>query len=228
MPASVDAIILTNTADIEFHDLTKTTLDTLRVACGDMRLNLFVVESNKEARALGLVYEGCETLVPEDVFNYNRFMLAGLLAGEAEYALMCNNDLIFEPESVSTLVAQMVSHRLESASPYEPNWHMRYYGERAPEDPVAGYEIENHVCGWCICARRDMLERVRPLDERFSFWCQDSNYSKTLQREGVRHALVPAARVRHEFSRSHGLLGERHNEMTHGQKAIMLEKWGEL
>jgi GT2 family glycosyltransferase len=228
MSASVDAVVLTNTASQEFHEMTRTTLDTLRGACGEIKLNLFVVESNPAASESGLMYEGCNTLTPNSKFNYNLFMQMGLELGDSEHVLMCNNDLIFEPGSVSLLISQMAVHGLESASPYEPNWHVRYYGKHPPDDPVLGYEIENHVCGWCICARRDMLGRVGPLDERFSFWCQDSNYSKTLQREGVRHALVPRSMVRHEFSRSHGLLGERHHEMTHGQKTTMLEKWGQL
>lgn len=228
MPTRVDAVILTNTASEAFHDMTRTTLETLNRACDGLELRSFVVESNPGARRQGLVYDGCVTLTPEGDFNYNTFMLHGLRAGDSEYALMCNNDLIFEQGSVAEIVRAMQEGGFESASPYEPNWHTRYYGSQAPRSPVIGYDIEHHVCGWCICATRSMLEAVRPLDERFSFWCQDSDYAMTLMRQGVRHALIPSSRVRHEFSRSHGLLGDRHQEMTHGQMQIMADKWGSI
>lgn len=221
----MDAVILSYAANDEFYGMTLATVQSL-LSVGGVGVKVTVVETNESSESCGYVYEGCSVIHPGGVFGYNRFMLAGLAAGASDRVLMCNNDLVFLEGSVRALVDAMDRLGLESASPYEPNWHRRYYGDVPPEGVVMGHEIENQVCGWCICASRSMLERTGALDPAFDFWHQDTNYAITLKEAGVQHGLVTSSHVLHRFSQSHRLLGERHEELTHGQMAVIAEKWG--
>jgi GT2 family glycosyltransferase len=221
----MDAVFLSYTKDESYHQMTARAISTLRENNASIDFNVVVVETNKDSLRLGFDFPGCKVIHPAGDFNYNLYMRAGFEGCSSDLVLMCNNDLIFEPGSIETLRDTMLSNSILSASPYEPNWHKRYYGETPPAEPIEGYDIENHVCGWCICANLEMLRTNDMLDDRFAFWCQDSNYSMSLLAQGIKHFLVPNAFVRHEFSKSHCLLGERHEHMTHGMQTVLREKW---
>lgn len=221
----MDAVFLTNTADASFHEMTLRAISSLRESADGVDINVTVVESNRDGESLGFSYEGCRVIVPNEPFNYNRFMSIGVAAGSDPVVIMCNNDVEFLPRCVNELLSAMAAHGLRSVSPYEPNWHSRYYVDAVPVEPVLGYEVENHVCGWCICAERSLLEQSGVLDEEFQFWFQDNNYAMTLKSMGVAHALIPKALALHRFSRSHSLLGEHKGSMTHGQLEVFARKW---
>ena len=221
----MDAVFLTNTADASFHEMTLRAISSLRASAEGVDINVTVVESNRDGESLEFSYDGCRVIVPHEPFNYNRFMSIGLGAGSDHVVIMCNNDVEFLPRCVNNLLGAMVAYGLKSVSPYEPNWHRRYYGDTAPPQPVIGYDVENHVCGWCICAERALLERPGVLDQEFEFWYQDNNYAMKLKSMGVAHALVPQALALHRFSRSHELLGDKKHAMTHGQSDVLVRKW---
>lgn len=220
----VDAVILSCSKDSWLYGLSQRTINTLVHGNRDVDVRVIVIESDPEAAGKGFVYPGCEVLVPSETFNYNRFMRMGLRLCASDYVLMCNNDLIFLPGSLGKLVRTTVVGGYLSASPYEPNYHPRQWPLNPPGD-VEGHKVGNHVCGWCILASRQMLMGEDFLDEKFAFWHQDVDYSCTLLKKGIKHVLVRDALVRHEFSASHGLLGERHEMMTKGMHELAVKKW---
>lgn len=215
---SLDVIFLANTASASLYDMTLQAIKSVKREAPDA--HVVVVETNA-CHTFG-VYP-CLTIEPRKPFNYNAFMNIGIKAGKADFVLMCNNDIEFLPGSVKTLLEGMEANELESASPWEPSWH----ASRFPVGPDVffGHTIEREVCGWCIAARRTMLDRLQPLDEQFEFWAQDLDYAKTLEVNGVRHGLIRSAQVRHRFSMSHDLLGARREEMTHEQNRRFQRKW---
>lgn len=215
---SLDVVILTNTANPSIYQMTLNAVRSLQREAP--HASLIVVETNA-AHTFG-VYPGL-TVEPREPFNYNKFMNIGIRAGKGEFVLMCNNDIEFLPGSVSALIAAMEGHNLDSASPWEPSWHPSRFPQALPVH--LGHTIEREICGWCIIARRSMLERLNPLDEQFEFWAQDLDYAKTLEVNGVRHGLIRSAEVRHRFSMSHDLLGARREEMTHEQNRRFQRKW---
>jgi len=221
----MDAVFLTNTADASFHQMTLRAISSLRESAEGVDINVTVVESNRDGESLGFLYQGCRVIVPNEPFNYNRFMSIGLSAGSDPVVIMCNNDVEFLPRCVNEMLGAMAVHGLRSVSPYEPNWHSRYYGHAVPVEPILGHDVENHVCGWCICAERSLLEQSGVLDEEFQFWFQDNNYSMALKSMGVAHALIPQAKALHRFAQSHSLLGDNKDSMTHGQREVFARKW---
>lgn len=218
-PSLVDAIFLTNTANASIFNMTSNAIASLRESAPEA--HVIVVETNA---AHGYGVYPATVIEPRKPFNYNEFMNIGIRYGKGEFVLMCNNDITFLAGAVPNLIQGMNDHQLDSASPWEPSWHPR----RFPDDGRAiyfGYAIEREICGWCIIARRSMLERLQPLDEQFEFWAQDLDYAKTLEVNGVRHGLVRAALVKHAFSVSHDLLGEKRQHMTHEQVKKFQKKW---
>lgn len=219
-----DAVVLTCTRDPHFYGLTQRTINTLVNSSPDVRFNLVVVESDREAHANGFLYPGCRVVEPAGDFNYNKYLRKGLEHCSSEAVIICNNDLIFLDGSAGKLVRTIVVDGFPSASPYEPNYHPRAWPSN-PAGDVEGHKVTNHICGWCICASREMLLDPDFFDEDFKFWHQDVDYACTLLKKGLRHVLVRDSLVRHEFGASHRLLGDRASEMTEGMHAVALSKW---
>ena len=82
------------------------------------------------------------------------------------------------------------------------------------------------LVGWCICVTRDTISRVGDFDERFDYYYQDNDYAETIRSLGITHFLVTSSRVRHEFSRSEGLLAEGVHEASARLKLAFEGKWG--
>jgi GT2 family glycosyltransferase len=221
----IDAVILTNTSDVGFYGLTCRTINTLSEASA-RPVNTVVVESNGGDMDRHLTYP-CTTIRPVGPFNYNRFLNAGLAMCDGDFVLICNNDLIFTEGSVDSLVEAMVRNRMGSACPLEPNWHRTFFTEEQIAKPwLQGYRVMQELVGWCICVTRDTISRVGDFDERFDYYYQDNDYAETIRSLGITHFLVTSSRVRHEFSRSEGLLAEGVHEASARLKLAFEGKWG--
>lgn len=76
---------------------------------------------------------------------------------------------------------------------------------------------------------KKVVEVMGKFDEDFVFSYQDDDYSMTLQKHNIKHALIRNSVVIHKVSRSHDLVddGKKFN-MTHGQANTFFNKWKEL
>jgi len=75
---------------------------------------------------------------------------------------------------------------------------------------------------------KDVITQCNLFDPRFEFWYQDNDYALTIEKAGIKHALVTDSRVYHDVSGSHDLLttDNTHN-MTNGQLQVLKDKWGD-
>lgn len=62
---------------------------------------------------------------------------------------------------------------------------------------VATFERHDWITGACLMVRREVLERVGPLDEQFFFECEDVDWCRRIRAAGWEIALLPEARVMH-------------------------------
>lgn len=222
----VDAVILTNTADIGYYGLTMRTINTMRSSSPGVDFMITVVESNGGDEERFFIYPGCRVVRPKPPFNYNRFMNEGVSGFASDHVLMCNNDIRFAELSVSRLVAAMAEHGLDSACPLEPNWHRFHFSEAELSAPVIkGYRVMHEMVGWCVCATRRALEAIGPLDEAFDYYYQDNDYVMSVRAAGLSHGLVTGSHVFHELSSSQRLMSSGVDETSARLKSAYESKW---
>lgn len=221
---TIDAIILSKTEDLSHYGLTCRTINSLRSSVG-WDQNIIIVDSatKQTCRENGYIYDNCTTVHPECEFNYNKFLNIGISQGNADWVLICNNDLYFYKSWLSEMKKAIEDcPDVSSFSPISPTWHLH---QDLPENYERGYQVSKHICGWCILLKREVIQTCDLFDEQFKFWYQDNDYALTLQKHGIKHALVKDSRVQHFVSKSYDLLKEREHSMTHQQQEVFLRKW---
>jgi GT2 family glycosyltransferase len=155
-------------------------------------------------------------------------MNIGIHAGNAPFVCMCNNDLVFHSHWARNILKAFDSDpSLMNANPYCGFFHGRLLPNPEAE-VVPGYQNGLHVTGWCLFARRSVFGIIGELDERFTFWYCDDDYRLTLQKHGLKNALITTSRVDHLGSRT--LQSEadlaRRDQMTVRQRYFYEYKWG--
>lgn len=221
---SISAIILSKTSDLEHYGLTCRTINSLRNSTGwDYDINIIESMPESAIKDNGFVYSGCKVIYPEVEFNYNKFLNIGISNCEGDWILICNNDLYFYKNWLQEINAILSKDSdIKSICPISPTWHLH---QDQTGDYEIGYEVSKHICGWCILADRDMINKCELFDENFKFWYQDNDYSMTLQKNNIKHCLSKNSRVQHFISKSYDLLGSNEYSMTHEQQQVFIDKW---
>jgi GT2 family glycosyltransferase len=142
----------------------------------------------------------------------------------AELFLLLNNDTTVDPGFLSAMVDRMTSSvTIGMVAPKiyyhsEPNriWFaggalsmwtgtMRHIGireiDRGHHDTAQ--EIE-YATGCCILARREVVQKIGLLDESYSMYTEDADWSMRARRAGYTIMYEPKARVWHKLSVSAG------------------------
>ena len=234
----IDVICLTKTANDEIYDMCRETLKSLYDSETDISFNTNLIESadyNEEWNYFNLASAGhwgsCNHIYAKEKFNYNRFLNIGLnyLKPRSEWIVIMNNDLKFEKGWFTNIVkAYEQRPDIFSFSPFEPDFHPKYYGDtfQGDENIVEGYQVSARVCGWCIVMRKDVIREIGQFDEKFEFWYQDNDYAEVLKSKGFKHAVVRDSQVRHLREKSYDLLTpEERERFTAGAREIFMNKW---
>lgn len=136
------------------------------------------------------VYTGCTVVPGPQPFNYNRYMNMGIAMGEAEYVVLCNNDVLFR----EGWMEEMLRCGYDSMSPVS-HCHPEQIEFRGIIKE--GYRVRRELSGWCIVAKRSILEKIGKLDEDFAFYSADRVYAIQLRQAGGKHYIVGTAQVDH-------------------------------
>lgn len=210
--AKADVIILANTASQRIKDMTDNALLSLYNSEEDGTFNPIIVETNSLLYEKPDIYNDTylvpvdNIIYPHEMFNYNRFLNIALKRCRNEYVVNSNNDVIFGKGFFSECVNAMNEYNLDSCSCYAPDWppHKGLIGKI-----TIGCDIGREYCGWNLIYRQSSINKMLPLDEQFTFFCQDNNMAIESHKLGMRHALVGTADVTHLVSRSHFLIHDR-------------------
>lgn len=222
----VDVIMTSNTADKKFFDMTQAAINTLHESEDNICFNIYLIETNKKYKEIGS-YSGCNVIIPDIEFHYNKFLNIGLNYCKNEYVVIANNDLIFESDWFSRLRSCMIEYGLDSASPLCPEWtkscKVQYEN---PDEPIEiGFDVGKHFFGHCFVFRRNILDKLGKFDEQFSFWYQDDDFSRQLKMNGFKHGIIKKSHVTHLVNQSHKLLGNKKEVMTRGMKEVFDKKY---
>lgn len=219
----VDIIILSNTINIQYYNMLKQCIMSIKANI-NITPYIIVIETNKKLKgklnSLKLPID--VFFVPNDeVFNYNKFQNYGLNFSKNKYICFSNNDVIYQENTLSTLVQYLSVY--DSVSPWEQTYSPRYFPKR---DIYEGYKTRQYLTGWCFCTTRETINKIGgKFDENFSFWFADDDYARLLEVNNLKHALIGDTTVVHLVEQSKDLLGDQLEKQTTGQQETYNSKW---
>jgi hypothetical protein len=180
-------VILTQTTDSDIAVRRAVTGYSLNKSVVDF----CVVESGKSNITVDVKYY----LRPDIPFHYNKYIQYALSSIDLEYydaVIISNDDVIPLPNALDKLSMS----GFDSCSPVDPTVN-RWKGLWRS---VIGYEVEYHVCGWCLYISTKLIKRIgyeNLFHDRYHFYLQDVFYAKLLKALGVIHGVVPGSKVIH-------------------------------
>lgn len=193
----IDIIILSFAVNDLLKDVTLNAVNTLigsESTCY-IQFDIVVIESNRNLSPYQ--YPGTKTIYPKQKFGYHRYMNLGIRKTKNKYICLCNNDLIFHTGWATAMIDSFSQDEdLVSASPFCSNTHPSK-GFIKNSGVFYGYRIKNEVAGWCIFFKREILRNIGLFDTSYRFWYADNDYSRTLQKHDLKHALITSSIVDH-------------------------------
>ena len=149
--------------------------------------NVILIETGSKCKN----YSNVDTKIQyEGEFNYHRALNMGLDISKGDVHILANNDLVFF--DWRTIGEDMINSGFGSASPW-------FNGSRFKQGEYIfeGYNIAEHLLGWCIFITHDTLHKIGKLSEDVDFWYSDNVYAEQLKQAKIRHGLFCNVRVDH-------------------------------
>jgi glycosyltransferase involved in cell wall biosynthesis len=225
---TIDVIILSYAKDETFEKMNHNCMTSLYESSDQHDFQIYLIETNKDKI---FSYDNCDTcqvIQPKEEFNYNKFLNIGLSHCKNEWVLISNNDTIYHKGFIEEMLKSYEQdNELLSMSPMDDSWHRHQIFNK--DIPVHyGHRTSYEIAGWSILVKKSVLDKIQGFDENFKFWYQDNDYALTLQKYGIKHALITNSKVTHLLSRSHNLI-ESHKKfhMTDGMSVNFKKKWFE-
>lgn len=242
------AVMLTNTANKEIFDMTNNAIQSLITSCdqANVKLELFIVETqNKDFMKNNnfnyfdiknsQYYIRQVILNNENLpFNYNQFLNFAFYTIseffsewflESSLFAIFNNDIILQEDTILEVFKSFNRDKIyDSLSFYDKDYilHKKLELNKYYE----GYRTSYEICGWNLFFNKQVLDKVYPFDERFSFFYQDNDYANILLENKLEHAISTKSSIKHLFSQSHKLIEkEKYYDMTDGLQKTYIEKW---
>lgn len=159
----------------------------------------------------------------------------GLSRADADYVCLINNDIVAGPGWLKNCIATL--ERLPDAGLANPRGNERsenqrvkdvssYARELAARYPGAYTELD-HVCGFCMIIKREVLEAIPLLDETFDGGhYEDDDYSRKAQQLGFRCIQCDDAFVLHTGSVSFKKVPAERQRLIARNRAIYEARWG--
>lgn len=225
----IDVILLSYTKNDNIFSMTKRCIESIINSEKKYKFNIILVETEKSGKYT-YNFEEVKTIVPNEEFNYNKFLNIGLEYCKNEWILISNNDTEYVGGWLTEMLKQYSKdNELISMSPYCPIWHVHKNNFKEKKEIFYGYRTSYELTGWSILINKKVIDIIGNFDEQFSFWYQDNDYSMNLKKYNVKHALIKKATVLHYLSKSHVLVDpQKQNQMTHGLNKNFNEKWKKL
>lgn len=141
-----------------------------------------------------------------------------------EYVMLLNNDTVISNDMIEKLVKK-VSHNTVTVPKmyyfdvngekdviwYAGGWikyksadGLHIGGGKKDSEEFNKEELVSFATGCCMLIHKDILKQVGMLREEYFMYCEDTDYSIRLQKEGIGILYVPQAKLWHKVSASSG------------------------
>jgi len=226
----VNIVILSLVTDSDSFETTFNCVESY--AKSELVTKIIVVESNKSFNNLGFKYNNkVQLIIPQEEFNYNRFLNIGKSNCTSDFIVFSNNDLVVEDDCIQQLYSQLLADdQLMSVCPIDRNWH-RHTKTYLPTNNklYTGYVSALHMFGCCYMLKKTIFDIIGDFDERFFFFYQDDDLATSLKRNNIKHGVLTSAKIKHKISKKPQPDGgekfryTNHNMVSQGD--IYMGKW---
>ncbi|KAB8151854.1 glycosyltransferase [Kordia sp. TARA_039_SRF] len=196
------AIILSNTKSQSIFDMTLQCIESMITSeneNSDINFEVLLIESNKQIHESEYQFpDYVKVIIPMEEFNFHKFLNIGIKAASGDFVGLFNNDLIFQKNWLTEILKVKKQYpKVQSFCPvdYDSKFTPKTFFNG--ESYQFGYKVRRHIVGWCIIAEKSLFDKTGLLDERFSFFYADDDYSLMLQKYGQQHVLVANSEVSH-------------------------------
>jgi GT2 family glycosyltransferase len=223
----VDVIILTKSEGKRIN-LTRRTIHTLHDSESEHTFKIHLVESsnNHESMYRGIV---SNYILPNEPFNYNRFLNIASQKISCDWVVVSNNDVSYERGWFSEILkVHELRKDIQSFSPKDPNLYMLYFPNHfigTKDLYFESYLVSEAFMGWSFAIKREVLEKLIPLDEDFDMYYQDNDLVERLKLLGVKHALVRNSIAVHYETNSVGKIDESKRAKMSEDEIKFRKKW---
>lgn len=145
-----------------------------------------------------------------------------------DYALICNDDILFAPHCIDTLVEVHQDHNEDGVVMTTPNNILLEV--QKPEDiltyekPDAPLSMSDHPNFSCFLVARDYFEKVGFFDENFiPAWYEDNDSHRRAKLLGFREVCVNLASMIHYGGVA---TSKMENPSSDASRRYYIEKWG--
>lgn len=191
---NLSVIILAMTTTKELFSMTSNCINSLLDSEQNIDMEILVIESNKEYFRSDFKYpDFVNVIIPDEDFNFHKFLNIGIKASKGDFVALCNNDLIFYKNWFSEILKVQAEN--PSIKSFSPSGKIDDFAFSKPFE--IGYKVRTHIMGWCIVAKREVFLRIGYLDETFDFNYADNDYAMTLKCQNIKHAIVFSSKVEH-------------------------------
>lgn len=187
-------VILARTDSAQMFEMTSNCVRSLLDSEPQTAMEVIIVESNKQYNVSGFDYpQQVKVIVPQEPFNFHRFLNIGIEAASGDFIALCNNDLIFHPNWFRAILN--ISEQHPDMLSFSPRGIP--CAESDKEKFTIGYRVMQQLMGWCFVVKREIFQTIGKLDETFDFYYADNDYGMTLRYFNIKHALVFGSYVEH-------------------------------
>ncbi len=160
-------------------------------------LEVLLIESNKQSTYQ--YDERVRVLIPNEKFNFHRFLNVGTAETKGEFLAFCNNDIVFQP-GWWTAIKQVkkANPKFMCFSPLDRSYPMMTE-EQMPltKDYYIGWENKRHFAAWCFVWERKIFDIIGSFDELYDFYSADGDELLTLRKYAIPNVLVTHSEVKH-------------------------------
>ncbi|MET3028165.1 glycosyltransferase [Flavobacterium sp. UW10123] len=190
----LSVIILAYTTTEGLFEMTMNCINSLIESEKQTEMEIIVVESNKNYNNSEFVYpDFVKVIVPEEDFNFHKFLNIGVRESKGEFVALCNNDLIFYDNWFARIFE--ISQSNPQIKSFSPSGRINDFSFE--KEYELGYKVRTHVLGWCLVTYKQVISKIGYLDETFNFSYADNDYAMTLKKFNIKHALVNSSKVEH-------------------------------
>ena len=196
---SLSVIILSYAIDEDIYRMNCQCLDSLFSSenwkVGE--LEVLLIESNKASKYQ--YRHNIKIIVPEEQFNFHRFLNIGLQNSVGNFIAFCNNDIVFTPGWFSAISKVKDGHpEFKCFSPLDRSYPLM--GENSlpgTKDYYIGWDNKKHFAAWCFVWERTVFDIIGPFDEKFVFYSADDDELQTLRYYAIPNVVVTHSEVKH-------------------------------
>ncbi len=165
----------------------------------------------------------------------------GLAAAHGDRLLLLNNDVVVSRGWLDNMLDCLHADALHGAvgpvsnaasgaqmrpQPYQTMEEYREFAAAYGRTVAPPYLYCLRLVGFCLLIRREVYEKIGPLDERFGKGTfEDDDYSLRIRRAGYKLAIAAGTYVHHFGSMTNRLNPEYHQLLVDNQQKFM-DKWG--